>query len=606
MPLPHRVAAALLLGALLATASAADDGPVSPDGGRYSGPLQDGLRHGEGRLDWNNGARYEGGFARGLFEGRGRLSGADGTVYEGDFRGGLRAGQGRLSFPDGSVYAGGFRDNVFDGQGRLERPDPSVYEGQFRLGRFEGQGKLSDSSGDYRGEFRQGLPSGQGELVMKNGSRYRGGFLRGQFSGKGRFQTADGQVYEGDFEANDFTGEGRFDAAGGGRHEGRFLKWVPQGPGTWIDPEGNRYQGDFDKGRLASGVVLGADGSRYEGGLDEFMPQGQGTLSLSNGDRYTGGFEHGLYHGEGTLTHAEPLADGSREEKGSWQWGERVQPGAAQQAAEGLEAALYAQRRLLDEALATLQPRTPGRINLYLLAVAGDGRQEVFRRETDFVQRQFDSRFGTAGHSLVLANSRHTLATAPMATLTSLREAVTRMAGLMDREQDILFVYLTSHGSREGEFQLDQRGLDLPELGDRALAALLKDSGIRWKVVVVSACYSGTFLDDLQDDHTLVITAARHDRTSFGCSDENDFTYFGRAFFSEALPASRSFQDAFRRAEKLVAEWEAEDARDSQCEAKECEQQRSLPQMASGKSLEPHLKRWWKQAGATGRAAASR
>ena len=45
----------------------------------------------------------------------------------------------------------------------------------------------------------------------------------------------------------------------------------------------------------------------------------------------------------------------------------------------------------------------------------------------------------------------------------------------------------------------------------------------------------------------MVITAARADRTSFGCADENDFTYFGRAFFNEALPASGSFFEAFHQ-----------------------------------------------------------
>ena len=49
----------------------------------------------------------------------------------------------------------------------------------------------------------------------------------------------------------------------------------------------------------------------------------------------------------------------------------------------------------LASALAALQPSQRGRINLYLLAVAGDGTQEVFRREVVFVRRQFDERFGT-------------------------------------------------------------------------------------------------------------------------------------------------------------------------------------------------------------------
>ena len=103
---------------------------------------------------------------------------------------------------------------------------------------------------------------------------------------------------------------------------------------------------------------------------------------------------------------------------------------------------------------------------------------------------------------------------------------------------------------------LNQNGMDLRDLSAADLGRLLRESGIRWKVVVISACYSGGFVDPLKDDGTLVITAARHDRQSFGCADENDFTYFGRAYFKEALPQASSFQDAFRKAEGIVREME--------------------------------------------------
>jgi hypothetical protein len=118
-------------------------------------------------------------------------------------------------------------------------------------------------------------------------------------------------------------------------------------------------------------------------------------------------------------------------------------------------------------------------------------------------------------------------------------------------------------------------------------------------VIVVSACYSGGFIPPLQDAHTLVITAARPDRRSFGCADENDFTYFGRAFFKEALPKSHSFQDAFRAAEALVGEWEAKHtsgpAATATPSAKLIDENRSLPQISTASAIDAHLKRWWSQ-----------
>lgn len=260
------------------------------------------------------------------------------------------------------------------------------------------------------------------------------------------------------------------------------------------------------------------------------------------------------------------------------------------QARRNVEAALYNQRALLDKAHAALLPQDPKKIDMYLLAVAGDGSQEVFRREVEFVRTQFDRAFGTQGRSLALINSRNTVASAPMATVTSIRESLRAIAARMDKEQDILFFFVTSHGSKEHELSLNQNGMELPDLPARELGALLKETGIRWKVVLVSACYAGGFIDSIKDDRTLVIAAARHDRTSFGCADDNDFTYFGRAFFKEALPHSASFEDAFQKAKMLVEQWEAKDIKDSG----QADQQalHSLPQMHDPAPIREYLQRW--------------
>ena len=241
--------------------------------------------------------------------------------------------------------------------------------------------------------------------------------------------------------------------------------------------------------------------------------------------------------------------------------------------------------------------REPGRINLFLLAVGGDGSQEVFRREVEFVRRQFAERFGTGKRTIALVNSRSSVQTLPMATVTSIREALAALATRMDRSQDILFVFLTSHGSRQHDLVLNQNGMDLPDLSAAELGRLLRESGIRWKVVVISACYSGGFLQPLKDDGTLVITAARHDRASFGCADENDFTYFGRAYFEKALPQASSFQDAFRKAEALVHEMEVRDlkAPAASSAASASDERHSLPQMHSARPIEQQLQRWWAQ-----------
>ena len=457
---------------------------------------------------------------------------------------------------------------------------------------------VTPDGGRYYGTLKDGKLHGRGRLEWRNGSVYEGGFADGVMSGKGRHQDPEGQVHEGDFHNGEFSGTGTYRRRDGARYEGEFLNWRLHGRGRFTDPGGNVYDGTFVNGDFeGKGTLTGPHGNRYTGDFKQWRFQGQGELRLANGDVYRGGFANGNYDGQGTLTYGKPRPDGTTQETGAWRFGmlEAQQREQRRLSEANVEAALYNQRALLAQALGALAPRDPARINLFLLAVGGDGSQEVFRREVEFVRAQFAARFGTGKHTVALVNSRTTAGTAPMATVTSIREALAAIGARMDREQDILFVFLTSHGSRQHELVLNQNGMDLPDLSAADLGRLLRESGIRWKVVVISACYSGGFLDPLKDERTLVITAARHDRQSFGCADENDFTYFGRAYFEKALPQARSFQDAFRKAEGIVREMELQAPGQPAPGGKPATAEHSLPQMHSPAPIEQQLQRWWSQ-----------
>lgn len=585
---------ALLLGATLGVPipAAADEAPttITADGGRYFGPLRNGQRHGEGRIEWANGSRFEGRFVDGLFDGIGKLTMKSGLSYTGEFRAGLMHGHGRLVMADGSVYEGQFRDDEMNGQGTLRQPGGEVYTGAFASGLYSGSGHFKDPHIEYRGEFRQGRFNGEGELQVDDGRKYRGGFVNGKFEGKGRFESANGDVYEGEF-AGDQIRQGTQRRGGAGVYEGPFDNWQPHGSGRFTSDRGDVYAGNFEHGALNGPGTLSSPGiGRYEGNFKLWRFDGQGRLALPNGDVYEGTFANGFYDGQGTLIYATPREDGRRRDSGQWRYGDLVDAAADARTLIDTEVALYTQRRLLDAALERIEARRPGRPNLFLLGLAGDGSQEVFRREVDFVEQTFARRFDTGGHSLSLINSRKTLASAPMATRTSLREGIARLAGRMDREQDILFVFLSSHGSEKHELVLDQKYLRLPELPAAELRKMLDEAGIRWRVVLVSACYSGGFIDALKNDTTLVMTASRHDRKSFGCADENDFTYFGRAYFEQALPAANSFAEAFERARTLVAERERKEFKIGEAGVSE---EHSEPQIHRPAAIERHLARWW-------------
>jgi len=572
---------------------------VTVDGGRYCGSLMDGKLHGRGVLEWDNGERYEGEFENGRFSRTGRLQLASGETYEGEFRAGLMHGRGRMTLIDGTIYTGEFRDDYFNGRGRMEMPDGRLYEGSFKNGNYHGLGRYQEPRSTYEGEFKDGLYWGQGVLTFDDGRKYTGAFNRGRFHGQGRYETEDGDAYEGSFEDDEFSGHGKKTLKDGSRYEGQFQGWRFHGKGIYTDSAGNVYDGQFADGTFeGKGRFVGKNGTAYEGEFTGWRAHGQGVQKLPNGDTYKGRFAYGVYDGEGILSYGKPRPDGRTQVQGTWRYGTLEQPKERARALANVEIALYGQRRLLDRTLAAVAKQDPKRIDMYLLAIAGDGTQEVFRREVEFVREQFAKRFGTRARTVTLVNSRNTVGTLPMATITSVRESLKTIAARMDRENDVLFLFLTSHGSKEHELSLSLAELGLAGLNAPKLGELLRASGIRWKVVVVSACYGGGFADALHDDGTLVIAAARHDRQSFGCADENDFTYFGRAFFKEALPHSRSFQEAFGKAEALVRQWELEHAAvpaESPVPKASPEGQLSLPQMRSGKHVERQLKRFWSQ-----------
>lgn len=476
----------------------------------------------------------------------------DGSRYRGEVIDGLLQGQGRLDYGDGSHYQGQFKDGQFNGQGIYTYADGSRYEGHFVKGLPSGEGHLSSSDFDYRGEFRQGQYNGLGVLQWRSGDGFQGQFRRGEPHGQGVMTDAEGNVFTGSFDHNQLNGLGSFKSADGDLYSGEFRDNQFHGKGRYQNANGDVWSGRFREGSLSGkGQFTGTDASHYQGQFRDWRYHGEGRLSQADGSVYQDQFSYGKYHGDGTLT----LADASVQ-SGTWQHGRLIRDGEGNVIADALAEGLLEQGRLLDEAIAQLPASTPA-IELYAMTVAGDGKQSVFMREADYVGNLLQTRFAAHGR-LTLINHRDHLATRPMATSASLGRSFQALAERSGAE-DLIFIYLTSHGSAQHELHIDQPRLQLADLPASELAGLLAPLKDRYKVLVISACYSGGFIPELQDEKTLVITAARADRVSFGCSEENDFTYFGRALFAEALQETDDLQRAFELAKASVAVREKSD-----------------------------------------------
>jgi hypothetical protein len=215
------------------------------------------------------------------------------------------------------------------------------------------------------------------------------------------------------------------------------------------------------------------------------------------------------------------------------------------------EPLLYDQPARIEAAVQRVAPARDGTPSVYFVGFAGDGDQGIFKREALFAEQVFAAHFGSGPRSVQLINDVEDRDTYPLATLTGLEQALRRLASRMDPDRDLLVLTLTSHGSEDG-LEVSNGSLPLLQLAPADLRAALDESGIKWRVVLVSACYSGVFLEPLKSDTTLVITAADRAHSSFGCEDDRELTYFGEAFLKSSVPTTESLEQAFRKAASLI------------------------------------------------------
>ena len=216
------------------------------------------------------------------------------------------------------------------------------------------------------------------------------------------------------------------------------------------------------------------------------------------------------------------------------------------------EEVFYGQTTLLEEALDRLARQRPGVEDLYFVAAAGYASEDVFFNEVGLAADLLRERFDTDHRSLLLGNNPKTLNVLPIASATSLRRALDAIGRTIDPEEDVVFLYITTHGSEDHRLGMEFRPLQLDDITPADIKRMLDDAGIRWRVLAISACYSGGFIESLKDERTLVMTAADANHTSFGCGADSDLTYFGKAFFDEALRGTYSFVQAFEAARAAI------------------------------------------------------
>jgi len=238
----------------------------------------------------------------------------------------------------------------------------------------------------------------------------------------------------------------------------------------------------------------------------------------------------------------------------------------------------------LARALADLRPQRPGVSDLYVLGFAGDASDPVFRNEVLYLRQMFSRRFDTPGHALALVNAPDNLDAhryAPMATYDNLYDSLARIGKLMDRDEDILLLFASTHGTEDHTLYVDAGPDGYDYITPEDLRQALDDAGIVHRVIVLSACYSGGFIPRLRSADTLVITAARADRPSFGCGNTSNATYFGKAWLIDAMNQTDDFVAGYQLATAAITLRERSEG-----------ELPSLPQISQGKRIGAALAHW--------------
>ena len=197
--------------------------------------------------------------------------------------------------------------------------------------------------------------------------------------------------------------------------------------------------------------------------------------------------------------------------------------------------------------------------DVYFVGFAGFGEQQVFRKEAELARQVFGSRFATGDRSVLLVNDIHDRRTYPLATFDNLRVAVNAIGRHMRTDRDTLVLMLTSHGNDEDGIAITNGALPEDALSPEDVRKILDEAHVRWRVIIVSACYSGIFVPVLKNDSTLIMTAADSHHSSFGCDDTRDLTWFGEALLRDALPRACSLDQAYDETARIIRNREAKE-----------------------------------------------
>ncbi len=233
----------------------------------------------------------------------------------------------------------------------------------------------------------------------------------------------------------------------------------------------------------------------------------------------------------------------------------------------------------IRQAQLALEPSAPARI--VYLGVALDDTTKAFRGDIDLVEK----RLKEIDPSLVSIKLYNPPVTESLDLPFAVQENVTKVANEVlsrVRAQDKTVILLASHGN-PGRLAVGAGGERFTAITPKFLdETLLRSFAEKPVLLIVSACYSGSFVEPLQAPSRLILTAASKDRMSFGCNFTAQTTFFIDGVFGSSWDQSKSLSEVFELAKESIA-------------AREKRQTRGLPSQPQ-LSVGSQVSRWLNQA----------
>ncbi len=142
-----------------------------------------------------------------------------------------------------------------------------------------------------------------------------------------------------------------------------------------------------------------------------------------------------------------------------------------------IESVYYAQHGLLQAALDRVRFSSDDLAEIYFVGFAPNAAEDVFESEVKRVEALFRERLGGEGRTVLLINSRNTVDELPLANGPNLAAVLEGMAARMGPE-DLLFLHITTHGSRKHRLSVSFENLGLNDLSAEEVGDIVDGAGL--------------------------------------------------------------------------------------------------------------------------------